>query len=137
MRGLAHRTSAGWTLLACLLAPAAHAGPADVVAAVARCSGAVCHFRVTVEHTDEGWSHYANAWEVVGPDGAVLATRELLHPHVGEQPFTRELRDVAVPLGVTRVRIRARDSVHGLGGREETVELTRSPAPARGSPPTD
>jgi hypothetical protein len=62
---------------------------------------------------------------VVAPDGSVLATRILQHPHVDEQPFTREIRGVRVPAGVERVRIRARDSVHGLGGREVTLSLEK------------
>jgi hypothetical protein len=108
-----------------LLAAPAPAGPADVVSASATCSGPVCDFVVTVRHADEGWNHYANAWEVVGPDGSVLATRVLRHPHTDEQPFTRELAGVRVPPGVESVRIRARDSVHGFGGREVVVHLDR------------
>ena len=106
-------------------APVALAGPADVVSVTAKCSGETCHFSVTVEHADEGWKHYANAWQVVGPDGRVLATRVLRHPHVDEQPFTRSLGGVRVPREITRVRVRARDSVHGLGGREVEVTLER------------
>ena len=100
------------------------AGPADVISASADCSASVCTFVVTVRHDDDGWSHYANSWEVLGPDGAVLATRVLRHPHVGEQPFTRELHGVEVPSALTSVRIRARDSVHGFGGREVVVPLS-------------
>ena len=102
---------------------ASHAGPADVVSASAECSASICTFVVTVRHDDEGWSHYANAWEILTPEGSVLATRVLRHPHVGEQPFTRELRGVKVPAALTSVRIRARDSVHGIGGREVVVLL--------------
>lgn len=43
-------------------------------------------FEVTVKHEDTGWEHYADLWEVLTPDGEVLATRELAHPHVKEQP---------------------------------------------------
>ena len=53
----------------------------------------------------------------------MLATRVLEHPHVEEQPFTRELRGVRVPPNVTSVRIRARDSVRGYGGREVVIPL--------------
>ena len=83
-------------------------------------------FDVTVEHADTGWEHYADGWEVVAPDGTVLGTRTLLHPHVDEQPFTRSLSGVAIPDGNTEVTIRAHDSVDGLGGKEVRVEL---PAP--------
>lgn len=119
------RRLAASSLVVGLSAGSALAGPADVVAASAECSASACTFVVTVRHDDEGWSHYADAWEVLAPDGAVLATRVLRHPHVGEQPFTRELRGVQVPPDLASVRIRARDSVHGLGGREVVVPLGR------------
>ncbi len=110
-----------------LIAPLdlAVAGEADVVKATARqdASGS-WSFQVTVEHADTGWDHYANKWQVVGPDGSVLATRTLLHPHVDEQPFTRSLTGVTLPADVQGVTIRAGDSVHGLGGREAVVKLT-------------
>ena len=82
-------------------------------------------FTVAVRHDDSGWEHYADRWEVLSPDGKVLGTRVLLHPHVGEQPFTRSLGGVTIPPGVDRVRVRARDSVHGFGGEEVQVELPR------------
>ena len=113
------------SLIALFTSSAGLAGPADVVSAKADCSASKCSFAVTVRHDDEGWYHYANAWQVLGPDGAVLATRVLRHPHVGQQPFTRELNDVDVPSDLTSVRIRARDSIHGLGGKEVEVPLGR------------
>lgn len=105
---------------------AACAGEADVVAveAVEEAAG-TWRFDVRVAHADEGWDHYADRWEVLAPDGRVLGTRVLLHPHVGEQPFTRSLGGVVVPAEVDRVILRAHDSVHGLGGAEMTVELAR------------
>ena len=110
-------------ILLLLVSGSAHAGAADVVSASADCSDASCTFTVTVRHEDEGWKHYANAWEIVAPDGTLLATRVLRHPHVGEQPFTRELLGVRLPPDLESVRIRARDSMHGLGGRELDVAL--------------
>ena len=80
-------------------------------------------FDVTVAHGDEGWDHYADAWDVVAPDGTVLGTRVLHHPHENEQPFTRSLGGVAVPEGVSEVILRAKDSVHDYGGAEMTVTL--------------
>ena len=82
----------------------------------------VFRFRVTVAHTDTGWDHYADAWEVVGPDGTVIGRRVLLHPHVDEQPFPRAT-DVDIPKSITRVSVRARDKVHGFGGREMQVDV--------------
>ncbi len=117
----------GLLALAALLlaAPLARAGEADVLKVEARPEGGAWRFDVTVAHADTGWDHYADRWEVLAPDGTVLGTRVLLHPHENEQPFTRSLGGVEVPAAVTRVTVRAHDSVHGLGGREVTVELER------------
>lgn len=113
------------TLLFSLLASPALAGQADVVAAEAVRTGEGWRFSATVRHADEGWDHYADAWRVVAPDGRVLGVRELLHPHVTEQPFTRSLSGVTVPPDVETVRIEARDSVHGWGGASVEVRLER------------
>jgi len=102
------------------------AGEADVLHVEAHKEGpGTYRFAVTLRHDDAGWQHYANAWDVVAPDGAVIATRTLLHPHVAEQPFTRSLSGVAIPDDITTVEIRARDSVHGYGGQAVVVELPR------------
>jgi hypothetical protein len=81
-------------------------------------------FEVTVQHEDTGWEHYADRWEVLTLEGEVLATRVLTHPHVNEQPFTRSQSGIVIPEGVTQVRVRAHDLVHGYGGREVVVDLT-------------
>ncbi|WP_336080638.1 hypothetical protein [Thalassospira sp. CH_XMU1448-2] len=100
------------------------AGQADVIAATAtRSADGTYQFTATLAHADSGWDHYANMWEVIGPDGAVLAERELLHPHVNEQPFTRGLSGVKIPDDVHNVIIRARDIVHGWGGAEVKLQL--------------
>ena len=99
-------------------------GEADVTELTAdRDDAGTYTFSVTVRHQDTGWDHYADRWEVLAPDGTVLATRVLHHPHVDEQPFTRSLRGVAVPDDVGRVTARARDSVHGYGGAEVAIDL--------------
>ncbi|MEK9660581.1 MAG: hypothetical protein VW644_02405 [Alphaproteobacteria bacterium] len=118
-------------MLAALLvssAGAALAGEADVLDATATKRGDTWTFTVTVEHGNRGWDHYADRWDVLAPDGTVLGSRTLYHPHVGEQPFTRALSGLVVPGGTTQVVIRAHDSVDGLGGREFTLTL-----PAGGS----
>ncbi len=102
----------------------AMAGEADVLAVeVAKTSSGATVFIVTVRHEDVGWDHYADRWEILGPDGTILATRVLRHPHVEEQPLTRSLRVFAIPEGITRVRVRAHDKVHGFGGLEKEVAL--------------
>ena len=119
----------GRALLAVLLllpAASARAGAADVLeVAVQQQPDARWTFRVTVRHADRDWQHYANRWEVVAPDGSVLATRRLRHPHVQEQPFTRQLRDVEIPSEVTEVSLRAHCSVHAHGGESVVVKLDR------------
>lgn len=68
-------------------------------------------FYVTIAHADKGWDHYADAWEVLDAEGNVLGTRELAHPHVSEQPFTRSLGHVMLPDGTREVFVRARCSM--------------------------
>ena len=112
-------------VLAC--AATAWAGEADVVDARAEQSAnGTWRFDVTVAHADEGWDHYADRWDVVAPDGTVIGSRTLHHPHVEEQPFTRSLSGVVIPDGVDRVTIRAHDNVHGLGGAEMTIDLSEA-----------
>jgi len=104
----------------------AMAGAADVVAVEAVPEGGgTWHFSATLRHGDEGWDHYADKWDVVAPDGRILGTRVLLHPHESEQPFTRSLGGVAVPDDVGEVVLRGHDSLHGDGRREMTVLLAR------------
>ena len=106
-----------------LLAAPALAGEAEIVDAAATKSGETWTFRVTLAHGDTGWDHYADAWRVIGPDGALLGERVLLHPHVNEQPFTRSLSGVGVPDGVTEVVIEAKDSVHGWSATTYSLKL--------------
>ncbi|MEO0360324.1 MAG: hypothetical protein AAF322_04410 [Pseudomonadota bacterium] len=120
------KTLAAAALALALAHPApAPAGEADVVAAEARQVGATWTFTVTVRHDDEGWSHYADAWRVVAPDGTVLGERKLLHPHETEQPFTRSLSGVSIPDDVDVVTIEAHDNVHGWGGAAIETPLPR------------
>lgn len=102
----------------------ASAGEVDVLdVRVDKGAGNSYRFSVSVQHADEGWDHYANLWDVVDVDGNVLATRVLAHPHVNEQPFTRSLSNVEIPIGTVYVIIRAHDSIHEYGGKEFKVEL--------------
>lgn len=77
----------------------------------------------TVRHGDTGWDHYADNFEVLAPDGTMLARRVLYHPHVDEQPFTRSAGDVVVPPGIKSVIVRAHDKVHGYGKGTVTIKL--------------
>ncbi|NQV78971.1 MAG: hypothetical protein HQ495_00360 [Alphaproteobacteria bacterium] len=106
------------------MATPAVSGSADIVSVDVRPTGpGLYRFDVTVRHPDAGWAHYADKWEVVAPDGRVLATRTLLHPHVEEQPFTRSLGGVNIPPTVGWVTLRAHDNVDGYGKVAKTVEI--------------
>ncbi|WP_282608170.1 hypothetical protein [Pelagibius sp. Alg239-R121] len=104
----------------------AQAGGADVVGVEAvQDNAGKWRFNVTVAHADEGWDHYANKWDIVAPDGTVLGTRVLHHPHENEQPFTRSLGGVEIPADITEVTLRANDSQHGYEGKPLAVKLER------------
>ena len=101
-----------------------YAGEADVVAvSFQNLGGRLYRFDVTLKHNDEGWNHYADKWEIVAPDGTILATRILFHPHADEQPFTRSLPEVKIPKNITEVTVRAHESVHEFGGEVIKVKL--------------
>lgn len=114
-------------LISLLVTGSAFAGEADVVdASVSRAIDGTYRFDVSVSHADEGWDHYANAFEILDADGNILGTRTLLHPHVGERPFTRSLAGVVIPNSLDKVVIRANDSVHGTGGRELVLDILQN-----------
>ena len=113
-------------LLTCtfLVGATAYAGEADVVNVKVRMTGKdTFSFDVTVRHADEGWKHYADKWDVVAPEGPILGTRTLYHPHVSEQPFTRSLSGVKISDSIKEVTVRAHDSVHKYGGKTVTVAV--------------
>jgi len=111
-------------LISILSALSAFAGEADILdAEIREGAGGTYTVSATVAHADTGWEHYADAFDVLAPDGTVLATRVLLHPHVEEQPFTRSVSGVEIPDGIVEVTIRAHDSVHGYGGATVTIPV--------------
>lgn len=112
-------------LMALLFANIGYAGEADVIDVKARYNGGNS-FQIitTVEHSDTGWGHYANGWEILDENGNVLGKRTLHHPHVNEQPFTRS-HTMDIPPTVKKITVRAIDSVHGMGGKAFTLRLKR------------
>lgn len=105
-------------------AASAWAGEADVLdAKVRRSAPNTFDFDVTVKSVDKGANYYADAIEVLAPDGELLGRRELLHSHEDEQPFTRDLYGVRIPLGIDRVVVRARHNVKGYDGKTLTLKL--------------
>ena len=102
------------------------AGEADVTRVeVRQTASGIYHFDVTVRHDDTGWDHYVDKWDVLAPDGTVVGSRTLYHPHVDEQPFTRSLSGVKVAETIFELTVRAHDSVHAYGGKTVTVVLPR------------
>ncbi len=122
-RTLTGRVAAGAVLLVSVATTTqAPAGDADVLAATIAAAGD-SRFRIdaTVAHSDTGWDHYADRWDVLTEDGTLLGSRTLHHPHETEQPFTRSLT-IEIPADILRVVIRAGDSVHGdAGGQTVTI----------------
>ena len=107
-----------------------HAGEVEIVQTVFTQQGRTWRIDTTLRHADTGWEHYADAWRVVAPDGTVLNTRILYHPHVQEQPFTRSLDQVVLPPGMSIVYVEARDKVHGWSKQRVQVDI-RQPSGER------
>lgn len=111
-----------------LIALSLIAGPAFADAPVVKDvamhqSGDQWRFDVTLFHADTGWDDYADGWRIVDEGGNVLGQRNLAHPHVNEQPFTRSLSGVRIPANITRVGVQARDNISGWSTKVEMFNL--------------
>ncbi len=107
-----------------LLTRGLSAGEVEIIHVEIRKSGAnLYQFDVTLKHSDTGWDHYADAWELLAPDGTLLGRRVLYHPHVNEQPFTRSLSNVEIAPGTGHVWVRAHDKIHGFSTDGFQVKL--------------
>ncbi len=98
----------------------------DVVAAAAmETAPGTWRFDVTISSPYDSADRYADGFRVVGRDGTVYGTKELLHDHATEQPFTRSLEGVEIPDGVDSVVVEGHDLVNGWGGASVGVVLSR------------
>jgi hypothetical protein len=88
---------------------------ADVVAVEVSGDPGAYTFNVTVSSPDTGCDQWADWWEVVSEDGALLYRRVLLHSHVTEQPFTRSGGPVSVAADEVLI-VRAHMNDGGYGG---------------------
>ncbi len=102
------------------------AGDVEILAAEFHNTGGT-HWsvKVTLKHDDTGWEHYADNWRVEDGDGKILGDRILYHPHVNEQPFTRSLGNVDVPIDTEVVYISAHDKAHGWTPKHLAVDLSK------------
>lgn len=106
---------------------AAIAGEADVVSARAvQTADDTRNFEATLRCDDRGFDYFCDRFEILSPNGAVLAVRVLDHPHVDEQPFTRELTGVRIHTGLARsILIRAHHNVRGYSGEALKLPLLK------------
>lgn len=81
---------------------------------------------VTLKHDDAGWDHYADNWQIVDGEGKILGDRVLYHPHVNEQPFTRSLSHVNIPIHSNVIYITAHDKIHGWTPTRLKVDLSNA-----------
>ena len=96
----------------------------DVVAVKVRAgAGGTFDFDATVSSPYDTPQRYADAFRVAGKNGQVYGERVLLHDHAGEQPFTRDLYGVVIPVGIRVVVVQARDHKNGYGGKSVEVAL--------------
>ena len=116
----------GLLLLTSLWVNAAIAGQATIQHAELEKYGASWTIAVTLQHADTGWDHYADGWRIVTRDGKVLGHRTLYHPHVDEQPFTRNLSNITIPDDINTVFIEAHDKVHGWNPQRLEVNLQQA-----------
>ncbi len=91
------------------------AATADVTEVTVSGDASSYTFAVTLASPDTGCDQYANWWEVLDENGALLYRRILGHSHVDEQPFTRTGGPVAVQAS-DQVFVRAHMNPGGYGG---------------------
>lgn len=89
----------------------------DVIAAEAeRADDGTWTISATISSPYDTPERYADAWRVLGPDGAEYGIRVLTHDHANEQPFTRSQRGIEIPADVDVVTVEGRDLANGWGG---------------------
>ncbi|MEM9628411.1 MAG: hypothetical protein AAGA21_19420 [Pseudomonadota bacterium] len=83
----------------------------------------IYHIKVTIEHEDQSWNDYIEAWEIYGPDGQVLGVRPFFEPELEREQTISALSGVVIPEDIRTVTIRARNYPNGLEGEPVEVSL--------------
>ncbi len=83
----------------------------------------IYHIRVTIEHEDQGWDDYIEAWEIFGPDGQILGVRPFFEPELDRAKTVSALAGVVIPADIKTVTIRARNYPNGLEGAPYEVSI--------------
>ena len=116
------RTLPSAAAILCWAIPA-YPGEVEILHTIFKQNETTWRVDTTLRHADAGWKHYATAWRIVDAAGTVLGTRELSHPHTDEQPFTRSLAGVVIPISLDTIFIEARDNIHGWSAQRLRVNL--------------
>lgn len=109
-----------------LVSAVAQAGDVEIKNVYLQQQSSMWKADVTLNHSDAGWEHYADAWRLVDASGKLLGTRVLYHPHVNEQPFTRSLSNIKIPAGTDILFVEAHDKKHGWSPQRVKVDLSTS-----------
>ncbi|GEM_PF-3578808 len=118
-----------WLLLFFGAMPPGWAGEAVIVEVMFQQRGNLWDVRVTLDHGDEGWTHYVDAWRLRAVDGTVLVEQVMPRPHRGGRLFSRRLRGLRLPRGLRHLWVEARDSRLGWSPRRVWVDLRQAGGP--------
>jgi hypothetical protein len=80
-------------------------------------------FDVTLSSPYDTPQRYCDAFKVMDSQGKLLGERVLLHDHQTEQPFTRDLHGIVIPVAVRAVTVQGRDLKFGYGGKSLQIAL--------------
>lgn len=124
-----------WFLLCAACSPAdpGVASTADVVGVRVTGSEDAYTFAVSIRSDETGCDRYADWWEVLDADGALVYRRVLDHSHPKEQPFERDGGPVTIAVDEPVV-VRAHLFPHGYGGEAMEGSVADGFVPARLAP---